>query len=223
MFDRLRFLWLFRESLSRAEWEELYTLVRQSLLRARLLSTHLHRDELIHDFFADKLLLGKSNAASDTEASLLFYFKRYQLDRLPASPTTSLSPVSSDLALAPCACEPGPSPDYALFLAQRSPAIQIFFENLMSEEKILIALVHCDDHSVLEVEQQHAIRSCAYRAKQLGVSLSKNALPTQWAASKLGQLVTRTLAIAPSTDNRLDLAHVFRLLCTHVATWWKKR
>lgn len=216
MPDRLALLWKSRERLSTQEWEELFGLVSGVLSRARLLQGHaLSRQELVHDFFVDKLLFGRSDAAPFNEATLLFYFKRYQYDRLPP-------PDSADASAAEVGGH-GCLADDTLFLNKREPRIHAFFDALTDEEKLLVALVQCEDHSVLEVEQQHAIRSGAYRARQLGIVLSKNAMPASWRDTKLGRTVMGDMGIAISDHHKPDLLQVFRLLCAKAGDWWRQR
>lgn len=224
MFDRLRHLWQSRESLDAVQWDELHGSVQRVLARARILDgQRQNRHELIHDFFVDKLLLGHSNAAPYDEAALLYYFKLYQYDRLPRRHEISMPPSEIGDLHDAAGCELGPQPDDALFLREREPRISHFFDSLSAEEKTLIALVQCEDHSVLEVEQLHAIRSGAYRAKKLGIVLSKSALPASWRETKLGRAVVVEMGIAVSAHNAPDLLQVFRLLCVKAASWWRTR
>lgn len=218
MHDRLALLWKSRERLSTQEWEELLGLVSDVLSRARMLQGHvLSRQELVHDFFVDKLLFGRSDAAPFNEATLLFYFRRYQYDRLPQPPADYADAPSAELGGHTCLA------DDTLFLHQREPRIHAFFDALTDEEKLLVALVQCEDHSVLEVEQQHAIRSGAYRARQLGIVLSKNAVPSSWCNTKLGRAVMGGMGIAMDDQHKPDLLQVFRLLCAKAGDWWRQR
>jgi hypothetical protein len=222
MPDRLSQLWKSRENLTPTEWEELFRLIAGVLSRARMLQGYLpSRQELIHDFFVDKLLFGRSDAAPYNEATLLFYFKRYQYDRLGSEPLEDSSNATVDSCAATAQFVADGDPP--LFLREREPKVHDFFDQLSEEEKLLVALVQCEDHSVLEVEQQHAIRSGAYRAKQLGIVLSRNAIPATWHETKLGRMVTVGMDIAVEEDSRADLLQVFRLLCAKASNWWKAR
>lgn len=219
MSDRLSLLWKSRERLTQAEWEELYGLIASVLSRARMLQGNLPgRQELIHDFFVDKLLFGRSDASPYSEAALLFYFKRYQYDRMGREPVDfSEEPEAESCTSSNWATDV----ELPLFLREREPKISYFFDHLSVEEKLLVALVQCEDHSVLEVEQQHSIRSGAYRAKQLGIVLSRNAIPESWRSTKLGRTVIDDLGILVEEDSRADLLQVFRLLCAKATEWWK--
>ena len=218
MPDRLALLWKSRERLSTQEWEELLGLVSGVLSRARILQGHaLSRRELVHDFFVDKLLFGRSDAAPFNEATLLLYFRRYQYDRLPQPPADGTNGPFAKLSSHACLA------DDPLFLNKREPRINAFFDDLTDEEKLLVALVQCEDHSVLEVEQQHAIRSGAYRARQLGIVLSKNAVPASWRDTKLGRTVMGDMGIAMDDHHKPDLLQVFRLLCAKAGDWWRQR
>ena len=219
MPDRLSQLWKSREHLTQAEWEELFGLVSGVLSRARILQGYLPtRQELIHDFFVDKLVFGRSDSAPYNEATLLFYFRRYQYDRLGLAPVEDAGQSDEGCAVATAFAG---DEDMPLFLREREPKIHHFFDRLTDDEKLLVALVQCEDHSVLEVEQQHAILSGSYRAKQLGIVLSRNAIPASWQKTKLGQTVTAEMGIAVDDDSRADLLQVFRLLCAKATDWWK--
>lgn len=217
-FRELQELWRERDRLSQAQWTRLYRLVHGVLAKARLYDG-LDREDLVQGFFVDKVVRGRSAAVPERPAALLQWFARYQASMyrgLRSEPSFEASELPAEEHLPAAECEAAEP----LFRASRASAVQAFFDTLDEQEKILVQHAHCDQQSVLSVAQAHRIASAHHHSKRLGLVLSRNALPSDWAQTKLGRFVTHALGI--STDARDDLLQVLRLLCETARQWWSR-
>ena len=219
-FGRLRQLWASRSDAGEPEWHELYTLVERVLRRAKILDG-LDRGDLIQGYFLDRVLAGRGQAVPDNEAALLGWFRNYQLDQVAKERMVGVTWDDGFCTQAGLSTEPAAIDD-VLFRDHRAAKVADFFKALKDDEKLLLQISHCDGESVLSVQDQHQICSAHYRSKQLGILLSKSAIPADWAKSKIGRLVDE-LGVKVERAASADLLQVLRLLCERALEWWEAR
>jgi hypothetical protein len=219
-FERLQRLWQGRRSATSEHWHELYALVEAVLGRARIMGG-LDRADLIQGYFCDRVLAGTGSAVPHSEAALLSWFRNYQYDQAAKE--------HDDLPWEDGLCETQSATlgeavdtDAPLFREQRRVRIDAFFATLSDDERLLLQVSHCDDESVLSVQQQYRLRSAHYRSKQLGIALGKSSITQQWAQTKIGRLVAE-LGLRTERTMTDDLLQVFRLLCERARQWWEAR
>lgn len=237
-------LWCRRERVSPEDMELGYRLVQRALescAPAELGALGESRQELVAQFIYLKVLrldAGQQGAggadaparsghsAPSTAFALCAYFRRYLIDCLRASAVRRATPIDAPQARAALDGD-GAEPDAAAALAEHGLSVaevalaaRQFIRALPEPERLLLCEGFGQERpgGLASIAARHAIASYHYRAGRLGLVHHRGALPADYARTRLGQWIERTLGIPILAENRDAIGHVFQILGAE-ASW----
>ncbi|MGC8731911.1 MAG: hypothetical protein ACP5RC_06590, partial [Halothiobacillaceae bacterium] len=214
-FERLRELWASRKAANEAQWHEFFLLVAAVLRHARI-SDGFIRDDLVNGYFCDRVLRGRGEAVPVSEHALISWFQNYQSDQINKEHHSPNSWEETSRHMPTELQSEAIDADAPLFRRQRVPKVAEFVRGLSEEERLLLRFAYCDDESVLSVEQRYQIQSAHYRAKRLGITLSKRVSAADWGNTKIGRLVGE-LGVDIDRTMSTDITQILRLLCEYAS------
>jgi len=231
---RLAELWQERDALNKAEWAQLYQLVRRVLKQSHyseLESLPLSIENYIDEFFRDKVFMPttKKNFANrelSYGSVLRTFFRRYLLDRIEEIQRRKRHEVAMEsengndedgekLSIEDIKPAPPVEDDLrqleevGLKLKQVKLSACRFLQRSEEWVRIYLALHTCPDNDrrlpLNRLAQSYRIPAYHYRATQLGITgRNKNTLLGQWLIS-LGLTIT--------SENRKVIEVVLKILC----------
>ncbi|BBU31932.1 hypothetical protein BTHE68_56660 [Burkholderia sp. THE68] len=229
-------LWHRRASLSNVEMERIYVLVRAALHGyhpAELRALHEDKEELIAQFIFSRVLRldperAESHACAQSAPSsgfaLCAYFRRYLIDCLrSASHQRNVSLEVDGMAdqidaRAHSIDDPVESAltEHGLDEASVRMASRAFVAALDDADRVILAgtlgAYRDRDGGLKGVADEHGVPSYHYRARKLGVTMKKTALPADYARTKIGQWIGQTLRIDITHENCEVILIVLNLL-----------
>jgi hypothetical protein len=224
--NRLTPLWENRESLTEAEWEELYRLIFGILSRSNpsiLRSLPEPKEHYIQDFFLLKVFEpAKHNSASPHGANeLCSYFNNYLIDvyRSAGLRTTELVENYDEVertcedARDYAAPADGEFFDYGISHQDVHQRAQTFLVKLDEIGRIYLALHACADapEPLYKLAQRLRIPSYHYRAHQLGITRKKGEFGEGYEDTQIGSWLTKQLGLDLSANPAVLTA--LKILC----------
>lgn len=230
-------LWQRRTTLNHAEMASLYTIVRRALTRYHpfeLQALGEDKEELISQFLFSKVFRFETSAAElmsfpahsapSNSHAVCSYFRRYLIDCLrSASHRRNVSIDESDV-LAEIDQRSTMHPDpvgAALFQhglsedSVRASATR-FIAGLDEAARLLLAgtlgWLSAEKGGLARIAARYGIASYHHRARKLGVTLRKDAVPGDFARTGIGRWIEDKLGIEIAVENRLALLAVLGIL-----------
>lgn len=238
-------LWRRRQRLSPEEMGRMYQIIVAALRPCsppELFALGESRQELISQFIYAKVLrLGgsgelpaepdaKGPKGSDSTPSgayaLCAYFRRYLIDCTRASSFRRKLSLGDEVSEAELERQLGagdeadaPLSEYGFSDEQVHALARRFIDQLPDPERLLLceSLGHERPGGLSGVASRHAIASYHYRAGRLGLVHKRDALPSDYARTTLGQWIEKTLGIDIVPENAAAILQVFKILAVQAS------
>lgn len=234
-------LWQHRQTLAPEQMGRLYAIVGEALAGCHppeLQALGEGRQELVAQFIYLKVLrldadaedgdTGEpapkargSHSAPSTSFALCAYFRRYLIDCTRASAFRRKLSIGDEVDEAQLEAQLGAHEDADACLAEHglsAPAVheaaRAFIASLDEPERLLL----CEGFGreaaggLSGVAARHAIASYHYRAGRLGLVHKREALPADYARTRIGGWLQNTLGIAIEPGNMAAILQVFKIL-----------
>ena len=230
-------LWQRRARLSHDEMASIYTIVRHALTTyhpLELLALAEDKEELISQFIYLKVFRLEArhpqtatfplHSAPSSGHAVRAYFRRYLIDYLrSASHQRNISLDDDDVMLeieqqATVYADPVGSVlmQYGLDEATVRESAAEFIAGLDEPDRLLLGgslgWLSNARGGLSQVASRYRIASYHYRARKLGVTLRKGAVPADFARTAIGQWIEQKLGIDVTPDNRTAILLVLGIL-----------
>jgi hypothetical protein len=229
-------LWRRRAALTQSEIAQIYRMVLHALRAyypSELRGLPEDKEELVAQFFYSRVLRldgdARASHASDASApstgyALCTYFRRYLIDCLRSASLQRNVSIAEDAVQADVDSRPhAPDDPVAAALAEHG----LDEPRVRSQARMFVAALDAADRLILagslgatdrrrgglkSVAAANDIPSYHYRARKLGVTMTKAATPACFAATKIGRWIQDGLRIAIAPENRDAILIVLNLL-----------
>jgi len=237
---KLAELWQKRDKLNKAEWTQLYQLVRRVLKQGsypELKSLPLSIENYIDEFFRDKVFMPTTrenfeNKALHYDKALMTFFRRYLIDKIekikPKYPEISIEGKNNgdegNEKLSPVDIIPAPLvKDYTCLLKesgltpkQVKDSAHQFLQHSEEWVRLYLALHTCPDKDkqlpLSQLDKIYQIPSYHHRAGIVGITRKKGEFETGYEKTLLGQwLISLGLTIRSENQEVIEVA--FKILC----------
>ena len=226
--------WERRAHLDPAGWHAFYQLTHRFLAACpvRSFAAELgERKVLIDDFFHDKIFM---SAGSDAPApfgagALCQYFRRYLVDRTRnAWDAHRVSDEEAGTAYEGCAFTRVDDidkilADGGLNIESVVAAARDFLAAQEEAERLYLALHTCADEAeaLSGLAERHRIASYHYKAKKLGITREKGACEAGYEKTRIGEWLTRTLAVPLTAERQDEILAALKILCLVSLSEWE--
>lgn len=230
-------LWQRRTALNHAEMASLYTIVRRALTGYHpfeLQALAEDKEELISQFLFSKVFRLETPAAEfmsfpahsapSNSHAVCSYFRRYLIDCLrSASHRRNVSIDESDVLAeldqrSAMHADPVGAALFQYGLNEESVRVSAtrFIAGLDEAARLLLAgtlgWLSAEKGGLAQIAARYGIASYHHRARKLGVTLRKGAMPADFARTGIGHWIEDTLGIDIAVENRLALLAVLGIL-----------
>jgi len=239
---KLAELWQKRDTLNKAEWTQLYQLVRRVLKQGsypELKSLPLSIENYIDEFFRDKVFMPTTrenfeNKALHYDKALMTFFRRYLIDRIeeinPRYPEISIEGKNNgdegegNEKLSPVDIIPAPLvKDYTWLLKESGltpqdvkDSAKKFLEKTEKWVRLYLALHTCPDRDMQLplgiLAKNYQIPSYHHRAGIVGITRKKGEFETGYEKTLLGQWLI-SLGLTLRSENKEIIEVAFKILC----------
>ncbi|WP_425325478.1 hypothetical protein [Paraburkholderia sacchari] len=230
-------LWQRRTALNHAEMASLYTIVRRALTGYHpfeLQALAEDKEELISQFLFSKvfrletpaaeLMSFPAHSAPSNSHAVCSYFRRYLIDCLRSASHRRNVSIDENEVLAELDQRSAMHADpvsAALFQygldedSVRASAVR-FIGSLDEAAQLLLAgtlgWLSAEKGGLAQIAARYGIASYHHRARKLGVTLRKGAMPADFARTGIGRWIEETLGIEIAVENRIALLAVLGIL-----------
>jgi hypothetical protein len=228
---KLAELWQKRDTLNKAEWTQLYQLVRRVLKQggySELKSLPLSIENYIDEFFRDKVFMPTTrenfeNNALHYDNALKTFFRRYLIDRIEESKNNG-GDDEGDEKLSPIDIKPAPPIEDDIQLLKESgltpkqvkDSAHQFLQHSEEWVRLYLALHTCPDKdeqlALNQLAKNYQIPSYHHRARIVGITRKKGEFETGYEKTLLGQWLI-SLGLTITSENQEVIEVAFKILC----------
>jgi hypothetical protein len=230
-------LWQRRTTLTHAEMASLYAIVRRALTGYHpfeLQALAEDKEELISQFLFSKvfrletpsaeLLSFPAHSAPSNNHAVCGYFRRYLIDCLRSASHRRNVSISESEVLAEIEQQSTLHADpvgavlfqYGLDEAGVRESAARFIAGLDEAGRLLLAgtlgWLSAEKGGLAQIASRYGIASYHYRARKLGVTVRRGAMPADFARTGIGRWIEETLGIEIAAENRIALLAVLGIL-----------
>lgn len=221
--NRLTPLWANRESLTEAEWDELYRLIVSILSKSNpsiLRSLPESKEHYIQDFFLLKVFEPAKHDSNSPHGAneLCSYFNNYLIDVYRSAALRTSEEYDEEVLPHDGTLDHGGEVDSEFrdfgYTPQKVQAsAQEFLRNLDEIGRIYLALHTCADtpEPLYKLAERLRIPSYHYRAHQLGITRKKGEFGDDYESTEIGRWLVKVLGLDLSANAAVLSA--LKILC----------